>query len=98
MTEEDRRLTALLEAMSKYAVRAEERGKILNNIGAHFADSGRPELALFYFRRSLDVIRTAGPERYRLARQVMTHMSNACGKAGLEEGAEYTQMKSLVSP
>lgn len=98
LSEEDVRITALLKGMSKYAVREEDRGKILNNLAVHFADTGRTELALDHFRGALAVIKTAGPERFALAKQVMSHMSDACRKAGFDEAAEYQAMQGLVSP
>jgi hypothetical protein len=93
LTEEDRRLTALLEGVSKYAVRDEERGKILNNLAVHFADTGRPELALYHFHHALAALREADPGvRYDVARQVLVSMSEVCRKAGFGEAEEYRQM------
>jgi|GEM_PF-3255439 len=92
-TEEDRRLVALLEGVSKYAVRDEERGKILNNLAVHFADTGRPELALYHFHQALAALRDADPgARYDVARQVLVNMSEVCRKAGFGEAEEYRQM------
>jgi tetratricopeptide (TPR) repeat protein len=95
---EDERIVALMQGISKYAVRAEERGKILNNLAVHFADTGRPELALEYFRGALDVVKTAGPERFTLARQVLSHMESTCQEAGFTEAEEYGAMQALVRP
>ena len=98
LSEEDRRISALLEGISKYAVEEAERGKILNNLAAHFADRGRPELALHHFRQALAVFKLAGPERFELTRRVFSNMSHVCRKAGFEEADEYDQMQHLVSP
>ena len=98
LSEEDRRLTALMLGMSKYAVKDEDRGKILNNLAVHFADTGRTELALDHFRGALAVIKQAGPERFALARQVLTHMADACRKADFAEAEEYQRMRDLVTP
>lgn len=98
LTEEDKRLTALMQGLSKYAVKDAERGKILNNLAVHFAESNRPELALDHFRTALGVLKVAGPERFNLARQVLTNMGDACRKAKYEEADEYDRMRTLVSP
>jgi hypothetical protein len=98
LSEEDKRLTALMLGMSKYAVKETERGKILNNLAVHFAETGRTELALDHFRGALAVIKQAGPERFALARQVLTHMADACRKAGFAEAEEYQKMRDLVTP
>jgi len=95
---EDGRIVALMQGVSKYAVRAEERGKILNNLAVHFADTERPELALEYFRGALDVLKTAGPDRFALARQVLSHMEATCQEAGFAEAEEYETMQALVRP
>jgi tetratricopeptide (TPR) repeat protein len=98
LSEEDRRLTALMTGLSKYAVRPEDQSKILNNLAVHFADTGRTELALDHFRSALAVVKTAGSQRYALARQVLSHMSDACRRAGFDEAQEYEQMHNLVTP
>lgn len=91
--EEDRRMVAVLEGASQYAVREEERAKILGNLAVHFAESGRPELALAHFRNALACLRGADPEpRYRLARQMLGQMSDVCRKASFGEADEYRQM------
>ena len=97
-SDDDRPLTALLQGFSKYAERAEERAKILNNLAVHFADRGRIELALEHFRDALAELKLAGPDRFELARQVLANMGDACRKAGFEEAEEYEQMHGLVSP
>jgi tetratricopeptide (TPR) repeat protein len=94
----DQRLTSLLQAVSKYAVREEERGKILNNLAVHFADSNRPELALEHFRDALDALKFAGPERFDLARLVFSHMHSVCLKSDFAEAGEYARMKESVLP
>ena len=93
-----RRITALLEGISKYAVDDDDRGKILNNLAVHFADTDRPRLALYHFRNALAVVKVAGPERFELATRVFSSMSRVCRKAGFEEAVEYEQMQHLVSP
>lgn len=98
ISEEDRRLVALMEGISKYAVNAGERGKILNNLAVHFADSGRPELALHHFRKALAVVKQAGTERFAVGRKILANMSQVCRKAGFEEADEYKQMQYLVEP
>jgi tetratricopeptide (TPR) repeat protein len=98
LSEEDGRMTALLEGISKYAVEEAERGKILNNLAVHLADRGRPELALHHFREALAVFKLAGPGRFELARRVFSNMSHVCRKAGFQEADEYDQMQHLVSP
>jgi tetratricopeptide (TPR) repeat protein len=98
ISEDDHRLTALLEGVSKYAIRDEERGKILNNLAVHFADTDRPQLALHHFRGALAVVKVAGPERFELAAQIFSNMSRVCRRAGFEEAAEYERMRHLVSP
>ncbi len=98
LTEEDRRITALMQGLSKYAVEDAQRGKILNNLAVHFAESGRTELALDHFRGALGVLKSAGPERFKLAQQVLSHMSEACRKANFEEADEYDRMRNLVTP
>ncbi|MCR4413976.1 MAG: tetratricopeptide repeat protein [Thermoguttaceae bacterium] len=95
-TEEDRRMTAILEGLSKYAVRDEDRAKILNNLAIHFAESGRPELALHHFHQSLAVVRQAGEGRFELARKVFGNIKTVCRKAGFAEADEYEQMETLV--
>ena len=97
-SEEDQRMTALMEGISKYAVEEAQRGKILNNLAVHFADRGRPELALYHFREALAVLKRAGPQRFELATRVFSNMSRVCRKAGFEEADEYEQMQHLVSP
>lgn len=94
----DERMVALLEGLAKYAIEDRERAKILNNLAVHFADSGKTELALEYFRNALAVLKFAGPERFDVARQVFTNMSAACRKAAFAEAAEYEQMLELVLP
>jgi len=98
LSEEDVRLVALLEGISRYVVKAEERGKTLNNLAVHFADKGRFELALHHFRNALEAVKYAGPERYAVAQQVFANMSAACRKGGLAEAEEYEQMQHLVTP
>ncbi|NJN82417.1 MAG: hypothetical protein HC802_09175 [Caldilineaceae bacterium] len=95
---EDERIASIMQAMSKYAVRAEERGKLLNNLAVHFAESGRTELALEHYRDALAVLKTAGPQRFELARQVLGHMSAVCRTAGFAEADEYTAMQQYVLP
>ncbi|MBN2578160.1 MAG: hypothetical protein JXB10_04140 [Pirellulales bacterium] len=97
-TEEDLRMTALLEGISKYAVRESERVKILNNLAVHFSDRGRPELALYHFRHALAAARFAGPERFVLARKIFNNMSNVCRKAGFPEAEMYRQMGNMITP
>lgn len=96
-TEEDLRMVALLEGISKYAVRDEERAKVLNNLAVHFADSDRPELALHYFHNALEVTLRAGEGRHQLARQVFSHMRAVCRKAGFDEESEYRQLETMVA-
>ncbi len=98
LTEEDRRLAALLTAMSKYAVAQEDRGKILNNVAVHFSDLGKTETALEHFRAALGAIRFAGAQRFSLAEQVFSHMENACRKSGFPEADEYAFMRESVMP
>jgi tetratricopeptide (TPR) repeat protein len=98
LSAEDRRLTALMQALSKYAVQDAERGKILNNLAVHFAETGRTEMALDHFRSALGVLKSAGPERYKLAQQVLTTMGQACRDAKYEEADEYDRMRTLVTP
>jgi hypothetical protein len=64
----------------------------------HFAESGRTELALDHFRAALGVMKSAGPERFNLAQQVLSHMSQACRAARFEEADEYERMRTLVRP
>jgi tetratricopeptide (TPR) repeat protein/phage FluMu protein Com len=98
LSEEDQRLTALMEGISKYAVRDGERVKVLNNLAVHFADSGRPELALHYFRNALAALKGAGPERFTLARQIFGHMTKVCRKANFAEAETYQLMQNMVFP
>jgi hypothetical protein len=98
LTEEDRRMVSLLQSLANYAVREEDRGKILNNLGVHFADRGKPELALFHFRSALAAVKNAGPDRFTLGRQILLRMSDTCRKAGFVEADEYRTMSNLVSP
>ena len=95
-TDADLRLAAILEGVSKYAVRDEQRAKILNNLAIHFADSGRPELAMYHFHHALEVVLHAGEGRYDLARQVFANMKRACRKSGFAEANEYEQMEAMV--
>ncbi len=96
-SEEDVRMVALLEAVSKYAVRDEERAKVLNNLAVHFAQSDRPELALHYFHNALEVTQHAGEGRHQLARQIFSHIRAVCRKAGFDEETEYRQMELMVN-
>jgi Tfp pilus assembly protein PilF len=98
ITEEDRRVVGVLRALAKYAVQEEERCKILNNIGAHFADCGKPQTALAYFHNALAVARVSGPDRFQLAHQILSHMRNTCRKAGFAEAADYDTMMAIISP
>ena len=98
LSEEDRRLTAFLLAASKYAVRPEERGKILNNLACHFAERNQIDLALEHFRGALAVFKVSGAERYKLAQRVLTNMSDACRKANFVEADEYRAMQGMVQP
>ena len=98
LTDDDRRVAALLCGISKYAVSDGERAKILNNLAVHFADTGRPERALFHFREALAAARDAGPERFALARRIFATMSEVCRKAGFAEADEYRRMQSMVTP
>jgi tetratricopeptide (TPR) repeat protein len=98
LTEEDERMVAIMEALSKYAVREEDRGKVLNNLAVHFADSDKTETGLEYFRRALAAFKDAGPERFALAKKVLSHMEAACRKAGFEEADEYRRMQDAVRP
>jgi tetratricopeptide (TPR) repeat protein len=98
ISEEDRRLTAILTAAARYAVREEDRGKVMNNLAVHFADSGRPELALNYFRSALEAFKLAGSDRFELARHVLAQMAATCRRAGYVEAEEYAQMQHAVLP
>jgi tetratricopeptide (TPR) repeat protein len=98
LAEEDKRITALMQGLSKYAVEDAERGKILNNLAVHFAESGRYDLALDHYRSALGVLKLAGPERFNLAKQVLANMGDACRKAKYDEADEYDRMRTLVSP
>ncbi len=66
LSEEDRRIVAFMQAASRYATRDEARAKILNNLAVHFAESGRPTLALEYFRGALKALKVSGPDRFAL--------------------------------
>ncbi len=98
LTDEDRRLVALVEGISKYAVKAEERGKMLNNLAVHFADTGRVDLALYHFRTALAAVKYAGPARFKVAQKILSNMGDVCRKAGLDEADEYQRMQHLVTP
>ena len=98
LSDQDRRVVGVLRALAKYAVEDEERCKILNNIGAHFADVGKPEVALTHFRSALAVARGAGENRFPLARQILSHMHATCQRASFDEAADYELMTTLVSP
>ena len=98
ISDEDRRIAGVLRALAKYAVRDEERCKIVNNIGAHFADAGKPRTALAYFRNALAVARVADEDRFELARKIFSHMLSTCRRAGFEEADDYEAMMMLVSP
>lgn len=96
---EDRRVSALLEGISKYAVDQAQRGKILNNRAVHLADAGHGELALHHFRNALEAVKQAGPDqRYELTRTIFANMSQVCRKAGFAEADEYRQMRMEVKP
>jgi tetratricopeptide (TPR) repeat protein len=95
-TVEDERLEALLLGIEKYATREEEQGKIRNNLAIHFADSRRPELALEHFRGALQSLREAGPDRFKLARQVFSNMHSLCEQSRFPEAAEYAMMRDTV--
>jgi len=97
LTVEDERLAALMTAMSKYAVEQEDRGKILNNLAVHFAESRKTETALEYFRSALGAIKFAGAQRQSLAAQVFSHMEHACQKSGFPEADEYAFMRDSVT-
>jgi Tfp pilus assembly protein PilF len=97
-TPPDERLESLLSAMSKYATHEEERAKIRNNLAVHFADSGRPQLALEHFRGALAALKSAGPDRFALARRVFSHMQSLCRKSGFPEANEYALMQDQVAP
>jgi tetratricopeptide (TPR) repeat protein len=96
--DDDRRLAALLHGISKYAASDGERAKILNNLAIHYADTGRPERALFHFREALAAARDAGPERFALARRIFANMGEVCRKAGFAEADEYRRMQNMVTP
>lgn len=98
LSEEDLRMTALMQGLAKYAVENAERGKIINNLAIHFADQGNNEQALDHFRSALAVLKLAGPERYKLAQHVLTQMGETCRKAKYEEADEYDRMRSMVQP
>jgi len=98
LSEEDERLVALMDGISKYAVKSEERGKILNNLAVHFADTNRPETALHWFRNALAVVKASGGERFSVARQIFSHMSDVCQQAGFAEAEQYRKMQNLVTP
>jgi tetratricopeptide (TPR) repeat protein/DNA-directed RNA polymerase subunit RPC12/RpoP len=98
MSQQDHRLVAVLEGASKYAVRPEDRAKILNNLAIHFADSKRPELALYYFREALGTAKIAGPERFTLAMRILANMADTCRDAGFAEANSYQRMQQMVTP
>lgn len=98
ISEQDRRLVAVLEGVSKYAVRTEDRAKILNNLAVHFSESGRPELALYWFREALGMAKMAGPERFRLATRILGNMGDTCRGAGFAEADFYQRMQHMVTP
>lgn len=98
LSAEDERLTALMTAMSKYAVREEDRGKILNNLAVHFSDTGKTETALEHFRSALRALKFAGPERFKIAERVLSHMETVCRDSGFPEAEEYAFMRKSVLP
>ena len=98
LTVEDERLAALMTALAKYAVREEDRGKILNNLAVHFSDTGKAETALEHFRSALAALKLAGPDRFALAEQVLSHMEDACRKSNFPEADEYAFMRKSVLP
>jgi tetratricopeptide (TPR) repeat protein len=98
LTLEDERLTALMTALAKYAVREEDRGKILNNLAIHFSETGKAETALEHFRSALAALKLAGPERFALAEKVLSHMETACRKSNFPEAEEYAFMRKSVLP
>lgn len=95
---EDERIASILQAISKYAVKDEERAKLRNNLAVHFSESGRPQLALEHFRGALAALKTAGPERFEIATKILGHMSDTCRYAGYEEADEYAAMQQFVLP
>ena len=98
LTVEDERLSALMTALSKYAVQEKERGKILNNLAVHFAASGKTETALEYYREALEVFKISGTERFAFAEKVLSHMERACRESGFPEADEYAFMRESVLP
>jgi tetratricopeptide (TPR) repeat protein len=98
LSDEDRRMIALIEGISKYAVKAEERAKTVNNLAVHFADTGKLDLALHHFRNALATVKYAGPERFAVAQKIFSNMSAVCRQAGLPEAEEYDRMQHLVMP
>jgi tetratricopeptide (TPR) repeat protein len=98
LTVEDERLTALMTAMAKYAVREEDRGKILNNLAVHFSETGKAETALEHFRSALAALKLAGPDRFALAEKVLSHMESACRRSNFPEAEEYAFMRKSVLP
>ena len=98
LTVEDKRLIALMTAMAKYAVREEDRGKILNNLAVHFSETGKAETALEHFRSALAALKLAGPDRFALAEKVLSHMENACRRSDFPEAEEYAFMRKSVLP
>jgi tetratricopeptide (TPR) repeat protein len=97
LSEEDRRMSALLRGLSKYATQEEERAKILNNLAVHFADRSKPETSLSCFREALATLKRGGAERYKLAREMLSRMSRICDAAGFAEAEQYRAMATLVS-
>lgn len=98
MSVEDERIVAIMQGLGRYAVRAEDRGKIQSNLGLHFAETGRCELAMGYFREALESLRAAGPERFALASHVLTLMEQTCRRHRFDEAEEYASMKKAVTP
>ena len=96
LSEQDKSMRALMEAVSKYAILEEERAKILANLAIHFSDEGKNGWALHSFRNAMRVLRMGGQEKYPLAKKIMIQMIKCCKGEYANERAEYVQMYKMA--
>ena len=95
----DRDMIAVMRSAAEFAPRTSDRAKILNNIGAYFEHSGKPELALENYRSAAGVFSTGRlePEEKLVIAAVLENLARVCRDAGMPEHRRYERLQTIVN-
>jgi tetratricopeptide (TPR) repeat protein len=98
MTVRDRDMIAVLQSSAEFAPRLAERAKILNNLGAYFEHTGRPEYALQSYRSAAAVLAATGvdAEERRVILGILENLARVCRSASMPEYRRYERLQAMM--